>query len=175
MRRYTVVIDSERFTIDVEETASDRFLVTVGDRTFAAMLEADEDLPGAPISIGMADVGEPRPAVPFATTGAAPVGPSAVNPVPGPAVRERPPTGPAAGSGSAAGTLAAPMPGVILAIEVKAGDAVRRGDALLILEAMKMRNTIRAPRDGLVAAVLVEPGQPVAQGTPMIRLGAAPG
>jgi biotin carboxyl carrier protein len=67
------------------------------------------------------------------------------------------------------------MPGVVLEVLVKAGVVIARGDALLVLEAMKMRNTIRAPRAAVVEVIEVEAGQPVGPGDPLIRLGAAPG
>jgi len=62
---------------------------------------------------------------------------------------------------SAAGAALAPMTGTIAAVRVKAGDAVRKGQCLVILEAMKMEHEIVAPRDGTVAAVLVAPGEQV--------------
>lgn len=54
-----------------------------------------------------------------------------------------------------------PMPGVIAAVLVEAGQEIRTGEGLLILEAMKMENEIRAPQTGTVAAVYVTPGQRV--------------
>jgi biotin carboxyl carrier protein len=64
------------------------------------------------------------------------------------------------------------MPGVILEVLVTAGDQVRHGDPVLVLEAMKMRNTIRSPRDGLVIEIAVTAGQPVGPGDLLVRLGA---
>ena len=58
-----------------------------------------------------------------------------------------------------------PMPGTILAVNVKAGDAVKKGDVLMILEAMKMENEICAPCDGTVSAVSVNQGATVETGT----------
>ena len=60
-----------------------------------------------------------------------------------------------------AGRIEAPMPGLILSVQVKAGDPVKEGDTLLILEAMKMENAILAPADGVVATVSVQEGQAV--------------
>lgn len=57
--------------------------------------------------------------------------------------------------------IKAPMPGLILDVLVKAGDEVKEGDYLLVLEAMKMENTITAPRDGVVKTVSVEKGKTV--------------
>jgi biotin carboxyl carrier protein len=75
-----------------------------------------------------------------------------------------------AASLGAAGALTAPMPGAIASIEAAPGARVRRGDVLLVLEAMKMMNPIRAPRDAVVGEVLVRAGQTVAYGDPLLRL-----
>ncbi|MDM9632076.1 acetyl-CoA carboxylase biotin carboxyl carrier protein subunit [Robiginitalea aurantiaca] len=57
--------------------------------------------------------------------------------------------------------IEAPMPGLILDIQVSQGDEVREGDPLLVLEAMKMENVILSPRDGKIAKVAVEKGAAV--------------
>ena len=62
------------------------------------------------------------------------------------------------------------MPGTILRVDVTAGQAVRKGQVLCILEAMKMENEIVAPRDGTVTAVSVVKGASVHAGDPMIYL-----
>ncbi len=62
-------------------------------------------------------------------------------------------------------TINSPMPGTILSVNIKAGDSVKSGDVLMILEAMKMENEIMAPADGTVAAVMVSAGQTVESGT----------
>jgi glutaconyl-CoA decarboxylase len=69
-----------------------------------------------------------------------------------------------------ASTVKAPMPGTVLSLKVAAGQAVRRGDVLLILEAMKMENEITSPSDGTVAAVRVQAGSTVNTGDPMVDL-----
>ena len=70
--------------------------------------------------------------------------------------------------------VTAPLPGLIVAVDVQPGARVSRGDALLTLEAMKMRNSIRSPRDGVVAEVLVAEGQSVGFGDVLVRFGATP-
>jgi len=60
--------------------------------------------------------------------------------------------------------LKAPMPGTILDVKQKQGASVKKGDILLILEAMKMENEITAPRDGIVAQMLAAKGATVATG-----------
>ena len=64
---------------------------------------------------------------------------------------------------AAEGAVISPMPGTILKVNVKVGDAVKAGDSVVILEAMKMENDITAPKDGVVKALYVEAGQTVAK------------
>lgn len=73
---------------------------------------------------------------------------------------------PKAASTGAAGAVKinAPMPGKILKINVKAGDSVKKGDVLMVLEAMKMENEIQAPNDGVVASVNVAASESVESG-----------
>ena len=61
-------------------------------------------------------------------------------------------------------SITSPMPGNILAVNVAAGDMVKKGQVLMILEAMKMENEIMAPRDGKVTAVAVAKGAAVESG-----------
>ena len=61
-----------------------------------------------------------------------------------------------------------PMPGTILKVNVTAGQTVKEGDVLVILEAMKMENEIMAPQGGTVNQVLVSKGSAVETGTPMV-------
>ena len=77
---------------------------------------------------------------------------------------------PAAAVTAAGDTISAPMPGNILRIEVNQGDAVKKGQTLLILEAMKMENEIAAPRDGTVAQIVTAKGAVVETGTPLLVL-----
>ena len=65
-------------------------------------------------------------------------------------------------------TISAPMPGKVLEVKVKAGDAVKSGDVLMILEAMKMQNEIMAPADGTISDVRISAGQTVGTGDVMI-------
>jgi 3-methylcrotonyl-CoA carboxylase alpha subunit len=71
-----------------------------------------------------------------------------------------------------AGRLTAPMPGKVVAFLVAAGDRVQRGQALAVMEAMKMEHTIHAPRDGVVEELLFAAGDPVAEGGELLRLAA---
>lgn len=71
------------------------------------------------------------------------------------------------------GTVRSVMPGIVREVRVRAGDPVRRGQALLILEAMKMQNEVRADSDGTVAEVHVAAGTAVAKGDALITVGPA--
>jgi len=67
-------------------------------------------------------------------------------------------------------TIVAPMPGLVLKIEVAVGDAVRAGQGVVVVEAMKMENELKAPADGVVASIAVQPGQTVDKGATLITL-----
>ncbi len=75
-----------------------------------------------------------------------------------------PAAAPAPAASGAGESITSPMPGNILAVNVAAGDMVRKGQVLMILEAMKMENEIMAPRDGKVTAVAVTKGAAVESG-----------
>jgi biotin carboxyl carrier protein len=162
MRRYRLEIRGREFVIDVDDLAANRFAVTVGDESYEVELAGDEDLPEATITPAFAPArvaGAPR-AVP-ADTGVAPPSRKASKPA---VVVPRKPA-----AGGSAGTLAAPMPGVVLEVMVKPGDTVVRGQQIAILEAMKMQNSIKSPRAGTVAEVCVAAGQAVGHGDPLVR------
>ena len=70
------------------------------------------------------------------------------------------------------GRLTAPMPGKVVSFAVQAGDKVSKGQALAVMEAMKMEHTIAAPQDGVVAELLYAPGDQVTEGAELLRLSA---
>jgi 3-methylcrotonyl-CoA carboxylase alpha subunit len=77
-----------------------------------------------------------------------------------------------AGEGQAdTGRLTAPMPGKVVSFAVKAGDKVIKGQALAVMDAMKMEHTIAAPADGVVVEVLYAAGDQVAEGAELLKLG----
>ena len=72
--------------------------------------------------------------------------------------------------GPEGGRLTAPMPGKVVSFAVKAGDAVKKGQPLAVMEAMKMEHTIAAPADGTVAELLYAPGDQVAEGAELLKI-----
>lgn len=93
---------------------------------------------------------------------ASPAAPAAPAAAPAPAPVSAPVSAPAANANGE--TVTSPMPGTILSVNVSNGAAVKKGDVLLILEAMKMENEILAPCDGTVASVNVTKGSSVETG-----------
>lgn len=95
-------------------------------------------------------------------------------PTPAPAVSAAPapkaPTAPAAPAAAGSINVTSPMPGTILNINVSAGQSVKKGETLCVLEAMKMENDIPAPQDGVVASVNVSKGASVQAGDLLISL-----
>ena len=98
-------------------------------------------------------------------------------PAPKPVVRPaaKPAAAPAAAApvakpatGGAKSGVKSPLPGVILDIKVNVGDEVKKGQTLIILEAMKMENSINADKDGKVAAINVSKGESVLEGTDLV-------
>ena len=136
LRTFNVFIDGEYFEVGVDEVG------------------------GAPV-IAYAQPASAAPA-PAAPAKSAPVAPAAAKPAPAaPAPAAAPKTAapkPAASPSPAAASVAgakvmAPMPGMIIKYEKNVGDAVKKGDTVVVLEAMKMENALPAPTDGIVAAV----------------------
>ena len=95
---------------------------------------------------------------------ARPAAPVAAAPAPAPAA-------PAAAAGAGETAVEAPMPGKVIKVVAAAGTAVKSGDVVIILEAMKMQNEICAPCDGTVKAVNVSAGQTVTAGQAMAIIG----
>lgn len=135
-----------------------KYKVTLNGRTYEVEVEA-----GKAMLVDEYEAYAPAPAASDpASAPAAAAAPAA------PAASTAPAAAPAV---QAAGeTITAPMPGNILRIEVTNGAAVKAGQILVVLEAMKMENEILAPRDGTVAQILVQKGSTVETGSPLVVL-----
>ncbi len=132
-----------------------KFLITVNGVSYEVEVEE--------VAAGAAPVIRSAVPAPAPIAAPAPVAPPA--PVAAPAA-PAPKAAPAAG-GTA---VKAPMPGTIVDLKVKVGDAVKKGTVLLILEAMKMENEIIAPMDGTVAQIIAEKGSSVGAGDALVTL-----
>ncbi|MGL5405253.1 MAG: biotin/lipoyl-containing protein [Propionibacteriaceae bacterium] len=165
MRHYSIAINGIDHEIDVQETSAETFIVHIDGHDIEVALRDHADVTGALVSptiqshvaplthdVPLAELGgTPSPTVPSRpTTPAVPVAPT-----------------PAAGGDA----LTAPMPGVVLSIDAVIGQSLKRGDLLMVIEAMKMKNEIRASRDGVVASIPVAVGDQVRYGQPLVTFG----
>lgn len=80
-------------------------------------------------------------------------------------------SGPKSSPDPTRGELTAPLPGTVIEIFVKNGESVEAGQVVLVIEAMKMKNSIRSTRAGKITEVLVSAGQTVAHKQPLVRFG----
>ena len=145
MKEYKYKINGNEYNVAVEELEGNKANVTVNGKSYQVEL----DRPA-----------KPTVSKPVARPAAAPAAAA-------PAAAPTPKAAPAAGGAG----IKAPLPGVILDIKVKVGDAVSKGQTIAILEAMKMENNINADREGTVVSINVEKGQSIAEGTDIITLG----
>ena len=113
--------------------------------------------------LGAGQVSGIKPSGPVVATELKPAAPAPAAPAPAPAA-------PAAAPAANGKTVDSPMPGTILSVDVQPGQAVKKGQILAILEAMKMENEILAPEDCTVAAVHTEKGAAVDTGSVLFTL-----
>ena len=99
------------------------------------------------------------------TGASAPAAPVAQTAAPAPAAAPAAPSVPAG-----AEKVTAPMPGTVLAVKVAVGQSVKKGETVVLLEAMKMENEIPAPRDGVIASIAVNKGASVQSGDLLLSL-----
>lgn len=133
----------------IREVEYMKFRVTLNGKTYE--VEAEKGAP-MPETAYTAPAAAPAPAVEV---------PAAAAPAPAPASA----AAPAAVSGT---VVSSPLPGNVLAIEVNPGEAVKAGQVLVLIEAMKMENEIVAPCDGVVKQILVNKGAVVATGDKLL-------
>lgn len=131
--------------------------------------KANVEVNGIPFEVemqGSSLVEENLPEAP-ATADATP----ATTPAPAAATSEAPSTTPAAAGPGAGKGVKAPLPGVVTAVKVKVGQTVKKGETVLVLEAMKMENNITAEADGTVTGICVAAGDSVMEGTVLLTIG----
>ena len=140
MKEYKYTIDGNKYEVAVNEVNDTTAKVTVNGTEYTVEWEKPvEEKPVVKV--------QPVTAKPVAT--AAPAATPAAAPVSGNAIKT-------------------PLPGVIIDVKVKVGDTVKKGDTVVVLEAMKMENNINAPKDGVVKSILVNKGDSVSEGTDLL-------
>lgn len=148
MKEFKFTIDGHKFTTTVNELEGNMAEVTVNGTTFKVEIEKDQ--PAA----------APKPAV---------VKPAAA---PQPAAEAPKAEAPKAAAAPADGVkVTSPLPGSVVKVLVSEGQAVKKGDTLLILESMKMENPVLAEQDGAIKQIAVSAGQNVMQDDLLIVLG----
>lgn len=140
MKKFNFKINGNEYQTTVEQSG-ELLQVTVNGKSYAAELLQDEAAP------------KPVAAAPKAAAAAAPAASAA----------PKAPTG-------AGKVVESPLPGVVVSIAVTEGQAVKAGDLLLTLEAMKMENAIQADNAGTVTKILVSNGQSVQSGDPLVEI-----
>jgi len=144
-----VKIENQTFKVNVGDLNTRPILATVDGQTFEVWPEEMPRMVAAPAAVQT---------VPVAAPATAPVT------SPAPAAKLA-----AASTGAApTGAITAPIPGVIVLISVKEGESVKKGQELVVLEAMKMKNSIRSNRDGVIGEIKVKVGDHVAHSQALI-------
>ena len=146
MKEYKLKINGNDYAVTVNEVDGSMAEVEVNGTPFKVEFEKPIKKAAAPVS---------KPMAPKATPAGAP---------------EVKVSKPAASAG-AGNAVTSPLPGVILEVSVKVGDVVKRGDKVMVLEAMKMENVIEATADGTVTAIKVDKGDSVLEGAPLVIIG----
>lgn len=144
MKTYKFKINGNEYNVDINSVEGSIAEVTVNGASYTVEME---NAPAAPV--------QAAPTAP-AAQGAAPAAQAA----PAPAAKP-------AGAGQA---VTSPLPGVIIEVSVKEGQAVKAGQKVAVIEAMKMENEIQAPADGTVTAVLVNKGDSVLEGAEIVKI-----
>ena len=144
MKSYKFKINGNEYNVNINSVSGNIADVTVNGASYQVEMD---NVPAAPVQAAQVQT------VPAAQT--APAAAPAAKPA-------------ASGAGKA---VKSPLPGVIIAIKVNVGDAVKAGQVVAILEAMKMENEIQAESDGTVTAVNVAKGDSVLEGAAIVTIG----
>ena len=152
MKQYKYKVNEAEYDVTIKSIVGNKAQVEVNGIPFEVDMQGsslvEENLP----TVAATDAAAPA---------AAPAAPAA----------EAAPAAPAAAGPGAGAPVKAPLPGVVTAIPVKVGQAVKKGDTVIVLEAMKMENNITAEADGTVTGVCVAPGDSVMEGTVLLTIG----
>lgn len=149
MKQYKYTINGAQFDVTIDSIVGSKAKVEVN---------------GIPFEVEMQGSSLVEEALPIVSTeaAAAPAAPAAEPAAPAAAAK----SGPGAGA-----PVKAPLPGVVTKILVKEGQGVKKGETVLVLEAMKMENNITAEADGTVTGICVSAGDSVMEGTTLITIG----
>ncbi|MCU0237788.1 MAG: biotin/lipoyl-binding protein [Acidobacteria bacterium] len=161
MREYVMAVGGKEFHAGIKELTADYALVQVDDMEYRVVLKQLGS--GQSVFSGLA-----RSAP--AAAAAAPAAVSVAAPAKEAAPVMTPPPQSAAGGQEGSSAIPAPLPGLVLDVLVKEGDAVKAGQSLLVMEAMKMENQIQAPFDGTVKKVFVQKGANISEGDKLIEI-----
>ncbi|WP_341728294.1 biotin/lipoyl-containing protein [Brooklawnia sp.] len=164
MRRYQLTVNNNQYDIDVEENSATDFTVSIDGQTVNVSLNSQADLADAAIT---PQIEARSAAIAAAAQSGVPVAPKV--PATMRAAKPRTPSPAVAGGADLAYSMSAPMPGVIVEINVAAGATVNKGDVVMVLEAMKMKNDLHASRDGVVESVDVAQTDQVKYGQVLLR------
>jgi len=145
MKKFKFTISGKPYEVEVQNIEGNIATVNVNGTEYQVEMEEQ----AAPVVASVA-----RPAAKPAASSSAPATPK-----------------PAAAAGGAGYKMAAPLPGTIMQIFVKQGDTVKKGDKLLMYEAMKMENNLLAEADGTITAINCRQGDNVLQGDTLIVIG----
>ena len=158
MKEYKFKINGKDYAVAIGEAEGKMLTVNVNGADYQVELDGDTL---APTGLGMTNnaVGMTNNAVGNNTAGsAASVTPSVAS------------VSPAAKPAGAGEKVNSPLPGVIVEVSVKEGQAVKAGQKIAVLEAMKMENEISAPKDGIITAIHVNKGDSVLEGAPIASI-----
>lgn len=163
MKQYNFKINGNEYNVTINSVDGN-----VADVTVVASYKVELGGGASSISVQSGASAQPVQAAPQAAPA------PASQPAPAPAAPAAQPAAapaPAPAASGAGKPVTSPLPGVIVDITVKVGDAVKAGQKVAVLEAMKMENDIEADREGTVTAIHVNKGDSVLEGVPIVTIG----